>query len=141
MGLFTADALGDVETRLSELFGDAGAPIDGYFWCTHARPRPAQPDACACRKPRPGLIESAARVHGLDVSLSWMIGDILDDIEAGHRAGCRAILVDRGGETEWRPGALREPDAIVTRFDRAARHILASDVGVRAPVASSCAGR
>src|SRR2546425_444905 len=29
----------------------------------------------------------------------WFIGDILDDVEAGNRAGCRTILVDLGTET------------------------------------------
>ncbi|MFO1287685.1 MAG: HAD hydrolase-like protein [Rubrivivax sp.] len=30
-------------------------------------------------------------------------GDTLDDVEAGRRAGCNAVLVETGGETEWQP--------------------------------------
>ncbi len=48
---------------------------------------------CACRKPKPGLLQEAARRHGLDLSRSWMIGDRPGDVEAGRRAGCRTILV------------------------------------------------
>jgi len=130
MGLFPAEALAGVEARVSELLAEAGATIDGYFWCTHARRAADDPraNACACRKPNPGLLEAAARELDLDLRRSWMIGDILDDVEAGHRAGCRAVLVDRGGENEWRLGAFREPEAIVRRFDKAVRFILGCDV-------------
>jgi phosphoglycolate phosphatase-like HAD superfamily hydrolase len=38
-----------------------------------------------------------------------MIGDILNDVEAGRAAGCRTILLDNGGETEWRLSPAREP--------------------------------
>jgi D-glycero-D-manno-heptose 1,7-bisphosphate phosphatase len=53
-----------------------------------------------------------------------MIGDILDDIEAGNRAGCRTVLVDRGNETRWRTGRLRTPNAIVYQLADAAAIIL-----------------
>ena len=138
LGLFPADALAGVETRLSELFADAGVSIDGYFWCTHGprAPGSAGAYACTCRKPNPGLLHTAATLCGLDLASSWMIGDILDDVEAGHRAGCRAVLVDRGGETQWVRGPHREPDAIVPRFDKAVRFILDRNAGARAPRAT-----
>jgi phosphoglycolate phosphatase-like HAD superfamily hydrolase len=60
-----------------------------------------------------------------------MIGDILDDVEAGSRAGCRTILVDRGNETRWRAGKLRTPNAIVYQFTDAAALILDGSRGAR----------
>ena len=55
----------------------------------------------------------------LDPQRSWLVGDILDDIEAGNRIGCRTILVDLG--TEQIPGRqLRWPDFIA----RDTRHAL-----------------
>ena len=72
-------------------------------------------------------LRRAASAHGADLLDCWMAGDILDDVEAGHRAGCRAILVDTGGETEWKPGPLRWPDHAVTSLAEAAERILASD--------------
>jgi D-glycero-D-manno-heptose 1,7-bisphosphate phosphatase len=54
---------------------------------------------CDCRKPRPGMLLNAARERDIDLAQSWMIGDILDDIEAGNRAGCRTALVDLGTES------------------------------------------
>jgi len=86
--------------------------------------RSASTLACTCRKPRPGLILDTAGTHGVAPERSWMVGDILDDIEAGNRAGCRTILVDRGNETRWRAGKLRIPNAIVYQFADAAALIL-----------------
>jgi histidinol-phosphate phosphatase family protein len=129
LGLFARSALAAVEARLDELAAEAGAAIDGYFWCPHAPSRPGSTGklACLCRKPMPGLLLEAARRLHIDLARSWMIGDILDDIEAGHRAGCRGLLVNAGGETRWEQGAHREPDAMVSRFDLAVRFILVAD--------------
>jgi D-glycero-D-manno-heptose 1,7-bisphosphate phosphatase len=43
------------------------------------------------------LVEAAA-ARDIDLARSWMIGDILDDVEAGNRAGCQTVLVDLGTE-------------------------------------------
>ena len=43
------------------------------------------------------LLQAAADLE-IDLQNSWFVGDILDDIEAGNRAGCRTILVDLGTE-------------------------------------------
>jgi D-glycero-D-manno-heptose 1,7-bisphosphate phosphatase len=51
-------------------------------------------DLCDCRKPKPGLLVSAAHDWGIDVASSFMIGDRWRDVEAGHRAGCKTILID-----------------------------------------------
>lgn len=48
------------------------------------------------RKPAPGMLLDAARALGLDLPASWMVGDRWRDIDCGHRAGCRTILIDRG---------------------------------------------
>ena len=79
-----------------------------------------------CRKPRPACCR-AAREHALrSTSAIWMIGDILDDVEAGHRAGCRTVLLDVGHETEWRRSPLRELDLVAGNLLEAAQMILAT---------------
>jgi D-glycero-D-manno-heptose 1,7-bisphosphate phosphatase len=126
LGRFARDALGAIESRIDALLAAGGVSVDGYAWCPH-HPQGTVAEyaaACRCRKPQPGMLHDLAARHGLALDRSWMVGDILDDIEAGHRAGCRAVLVDRGGETEWRRGPGREPDVRVDRFDRAARAIV-----------------
>lgn len=100
----------------------AGVDLLDVLACPHAPAGPLQP-SCLCRKPAPGLFKQAAARHKLDLGRSWMIGDILDDVEAGHRAGCRSLLMDVGNETEWRLSPLREPEHRVSDLLEAARWI------------------
>jgi len=127
-GHFPAGVLGDVEARLDALLEPFGVVITAYAWCTH---RPAGVRAaggpCACRKPKPGLLLEAAAAHGIALARSWMIGDILDDVQAGHAAGCRSVLLDVGHETQWMPGPLRSPDLVERDLEAAARAILLRD--------------
>jgi len=39
------------------------------------------------------MLQEAARLHDLDLTASWMVGDGLTDIQAGRAAGCKTILV------------------------------------------------
>ncbi|MCZ7010058.1 HAD hydrolase-like protein, partial [Salmonella enterica] len=71
-----------------------------------------------------GLLRNAATLLHFDLRRSWMIGDILDDIEAGQRAGCHTILVDCGNETEWVRGPYRTPEHVVADLDQAARIVV-----------------
>ena len=122
-GRFAPSALEGVEDRLRELFADAGVALAGCFWCVHARDA-----SCACRKPAPGLLRHAAGDLDVDLGASWMVGDILDDVEAGHAAGCRAALVDAGRETERRDGPMRRPDVLSATFVGAAAAIVGRTV-------------
>lgn len=72
-------------------------------------------DNCACRKPQPGLITSAAKTLSIDLASSIVVGDRWRDIEAGKRAGCKTIFVDYGYD-EQRPAA---PDHIATSLPAA----------------------
>jgi D-glycero-D-manno-heptose 1,7-bisphosphate phosphatase len=48
------------------------------------------------RKPRPGMLLRAARELGIDLPLSFMVGDRWRDIDCGHAAGCTTIFIDQG---------------------------------------------
>ena len=65
----------------------------------------------------------AARERHLDLEASWMIGDILHDMEAAKRAGCRTILVNNGHETEWILSVYRIPDFVTGDFLEACSQI------------------
>jgi D-glycero-D-manno-heptose 1,7-bisphosphate phosphatase len=58
------------------------------------------------RKPRPGMLLEAARVMGSDLARSFIVGDCLSDLEAGHAAGLAdGALVQTGhGSREWENG-------------------------------------
>ena len=57
-----------------------------------------------------------------------MIGDILNDIESGRRAGCGTVLISSGNETEWSLSPLRLPHLITFNLYRAAEAILLADM-------------
>ena len=128
-GLFTEGALGPVEHRLGERLAQYGVSLDGFYYCPHSPDgvvsRYAIP--CTCRKPMPGMLLRAAREHGIDLAQSWMIGDILHDVEAGRRAGCRTVLIDNGNETEWKLNALRTPHLTAPDLHAAAAMIAEAD--------------
>lgn len=66
-------------------------PLDDIRVCPHD-----DADDCDCRKPRPGMILAAAKELGVSLPDSFLVGDRWRDIEAGQRAGCRSIFIDRG---------------------------------------------
>ena len=77
---------------------DSGGDLDALYYCPH-HPRGAVKELatdCRCRKPRPGMIEDAARDLGIDVSRSWTVGDKWLDVQLGQAAGTRSILVRTG---------------------------------------------
>jgi D,D-heptose 1,7-bisphosphate phosphatase len=129
-GYFPETALEGVEQRLRHLLEqEAGVPLAGFYYCPH-HPQgcvPAYAIQCECRKPQPGMLLIAAEELRIDLPGSWMIGDILNDVEAGNRAGCHTILVDNGGETEWKPGLYRRPEYIAADFEEAAAIILSQE--------------
>jgi D-glycero-D-manno-heptose 1,7-bisphosphate phosphatase len=103
-GLFEERALLPVNERIQTLLAPYGVKVDAFYYCPHG---PGH--GCECRKPKPGMILRAAADHVIDLKRSWMIGDILHDVEAGNRAGCHTIHFDNGGETEWVRGDYRQP--------------------------------
>lgn len=135
LGRFAARALGPVWQRIDRLLAVSGARLDAIYHCPH-HPDGAASEyarACACRKPQPGLLLQAARDLDLDLARSWMVGDILDDVEAGHRAGCRTVLLDVGSETEWLRGPSRVPHAVAGSLTEAAEVILSAQIAVTPP--------
>jgi len=128
-GLFPESAVAAVEARIRELLSTHRIPLAGFYYCPHHRQgKIARYTAdCGCRKPAPGMLVRAADELGLDLDRSWMIGDILDDVEAGHRAGCQSVLIDNGHETLWQWKPQRRPDVVAPDLAAAARAILAAD--------------
>ena len=89
--------------------------IDDVFLCAHR-----QDEYCKCRKPRPDMLLAAAEKHNIDLSKSYIVGDRASDIEAGHRAGCKTVFIDRH-YSEARP---EKPETIVHSLQKAVKYIL-----------------
>jgi D-glycero-D-manno-heptose 1,7-bisphosphate phosphatase len=91
-GRFTPALLDAVTSKMRR---ECHGTIHDIFYCLHHAHAtlPAYRSDCTCRKPKPGLLLQAAQKWNIDLASSFMIGDGLTDIAAGHAAGAAAILV------------------------------------------------
>jgi len=115
-GLVKRKALENMHERMCSVIEQNGAKIDGVHFCPHLAT-----DACACRKPKPGLIFAAVEAleYKIDLQQSWFVGDSPTDIQAGQAAGLRTVLV---GSSQALPTDLA-PTHIVHHVNEVARII------------------
>ena len=126
--LSEADLL-PVKNKIDQLLQAGCVHLKAFYYCPHHKQGVVEQYTkdCDCRKPAPGMLLRAAREHGINLTHSWMIGDILDDVEAGKNAGCKTILLNNGNETEWLLYEKRKPNYIVNNLKEAAELILLTD--------------
>lgn len=101
---FTRDELMAVQARMYALLAEQGEKIDGFYFCPHD----PHVESCPCRKPKPGMILQAARELGIDIPVSFMIGDRPADVETGIAAGCRDCAMVLTGYGEGAADVARE---------------------------------
>ncbi len=135
LGTLSEEAVEAKARGLEAAVRGLGVDLAGFYYCPH-HPLGHVPEYavdCVCRRPQPGLIIHAASELGIDLAASWVIGDLLDDVEAGRRAGCRTILVDTGGETDWQVSRYRVPHYLTRDLAKAARLIVAAERKAQEP--------
>ena len=94
---YNIDVFEKIQEKMKTELEKDGAKLDAEYYCLH------HPEAkiekyhviCDCRKPKPGLILQAAKENDIELSESWMIGDGINDLQAGQATGCRTILIGR----------------------------------------------
>ena len=91
-------------------------PLDDVRVCPHD-----DKDGCGCRKPAPGLLIEGAAAWNIDLGRSVMVGDRWRDVEAGKRAGCAVVLVQRDYAERT---ATLDPDLVVAALQEAVPWIL-----------------
>ncbi len=90
-GIFTEKQLSDIHQRMLTEIISNGGDIEKIYYCPHP------PDeGCPCRKPKPGMLKTAAHEHGFDISHTFFVGDSITDISAAQSAGASPILVLTG---------------------------------------------
>ena len=95
LGYFSREDLFAVNREMLKQASQAGCAIDKIYFCSHSKA-----DNCECRKPSPYFLKRAEQELNIDLSKSFMIGDMSPDIQFGKNGGCRTVLVKtgRGGE-------------------------------------------
>lgn len=123
-GLFDLDDLHAIHRKMSHTLEEAGAVLDGIYFCPHG-----PDDDCQCRKPRPGLFhEIASRTRG-NLNGVLAIGDSLRDLQAAASAGAMPVLVrtGKGAKAE----AELTPQSGVPTFDNLAQVVETILLGVQ----------
>jgi D-glycero-D-manno-heptose 1,7-bisphosphate phosphatase len=120
-GYFTEAQMTAVHERLRELLAAESIQLDGIYVCPHH-----PDDHCECRKPRPGLLERAARELNFDVQRAFVIGDKPCDIDLGRACGAKTILVRTGYGAEFEAADTVQADHVVNDLSAAATAILRS---------------
>ena len=93
-GLITEEQLEAVHDKLKRLLKEAGAELDGIYYCPHHPEHPYKGiSICDCRKPAPGLILRAIAEHDIDPSKSYMIGDRKSDIKIGLNSNVYPVFI------------------------------------------------
>ena len=96
-GMLTVQRLDEIHTEMNRQLAECGATIDAIYYCPDV---PGSEDQTVVetpdRKPGPGMLLRAATDLELDLTASWMIGDLISDVLAGRNAGCRSILLESG---------------------------------------------
>ena len=102
-GMATEAEVDELHEFLRNQITKQGGPrIEAFYFCPHhpnANVMQYRQD-CECRKPSPGMIQQAARDHGINLNASYMVGDRITDVIAGSKAGCRTVQVTTGKEND-----------------------------------------
>jgi D-glycero-D-manno-heptose 1,7-bisphosphate phosphatase len=68
-----------------------GAMFDKIYFCPHSKS-----EGCECRKPGVLFLQRAVKELNIDLSKSYVIGDMTSDVQLGINGGCAAILLQTG---------------------------------------------
>lgn len=113
-GYFSEDEFMTLTEWMDWSLADKGVDLDGIYFCPH-HPDKGIGDykqACDCRKPQPGMINSAIKHLDIDVSQSYLVGDKSSDLQAGKNAGIATNILVRTGK-EVTPEAEALADDVV----------------------------
>jgi D,D-heptose 1,7-bisphosphate phosphatase len=96
-GYFSEEFVETVHTRIQRILKAKGAFIDAFYYCPH-HPEGVgtYQQSCACRKPEAGLLIAAARDMDIDLTRSYVVGDMVKDIQVASKVGAKGLLVKTG---------------------------------------------
>lgn len=121
-GLATVESVGEIHKKMLRLLALEGASVDAIRVCPH---RPDE--ACRCRKPLAGMVDSLAAEHGFDAREAVVVGDNETDIALAHTVGCASVLVRTGLGDEMLAKGPVACDHVAVDLDAAATWIIARD--------------
>ena len=119
-GYFSKSDLDEVNRKMIEEIRLGGGEVEAVYYCIHQ-----DTDNCACRKPKTGSFEDAAKKYGIDLKDTYFIGDSHVDMAAGKKIGCKTVFVLSGkaSRTEML-GWPQQPDYVAKDLLDAVRSVI-----------------
>ncbi len=118
-GYFTEQTLSLIHHKMKEDLQEHGAFVDAIYFCPHH-----PDDDCECRKPKARLLLRAAQDIGIDLRLSYMIGDDARDVQAGKTAGCKTVWITADPDNIKSKPQHESPDHIACSLYQAVEWVL-----------------
>ena len=121
-GLITPGEVENIHHFIQERFKEENIIIQEFYYCPHLKE-----DRCICRKPNSYFLDKIAKKYGVDLTLSFMVGDHPSDIQLAFNARANGIFLLTGhgkNHVHELPGQLKKPVKICRNIKYAARHIL-----------------
>ena len=78
-----------------EMFASQGIEFEAICVCPHFKH-----EACACRKPKTGMVRDFLAAHSIDAGRSFMIGDRDTDMEFAANLGVQGLRIRLDGEPD-----------------------------------------
>jgi D-glycero-D-manno-heptose 1,7-bisphosphate phosphatase len=141
-GYFDEDLVHEVHDAVRHQLAEAGARVDGIYYCPHHPETGSQAyrRVCDCRKPKAGMLLRAQEEMGIDLAASYMVGDTVKDLGAGRAVGATTVLVLTGygrGELQYQSHRWTvQPDHVSEDLLDAVQWILAREGLPLAPAGS-----
>jgi D-glycero-D-manno-heptose 1,7-bisphosphate phosphatase len=131
-GMLTESGLDEVHNEMHRQLAQHNVRLDGVFFCPAA---PTTADRTVIehhdRKPGPGMLQKAAREMLLDLSRSWIIGDMQSDMLAGRNARLRGTILVRTGQGDAVDPNDPSVDYVATDLLEASRLIARLEISTR----------
>lgn len=90
-GYYDLATLDAMHARLRDLVAEQGGDVGLIVYCPHG-----PDDGCACRKPKPGMLQTIANHYGVDLEGVWFVGDSSGDLKAAQTVDSQPVLVRTG---------------------------------------------
>lgn len=119
-GYYTMKDFENFNSHLIQELKKHNIKIEKTYICPH-KPE----DNCECRKPKAKLIKDAEKEFDIDLSKSFMVGDKKIDVQMGHNAGVKTILVLTGNGMKEKENA--KVDYVASDLVCAAKWVLSKE--------------
>lgn len=122
-GIITSQVLEEIHKKMLKEISSSGGQIEKIYVCPHR-----SDEGCECKKPKSGfLLQAYEEYNDIEFNKSYLIGDMITDINFGNQVGCKTIIVRTGrglSEIDKIANSKIKPDYIVSNLLEAVNLIL-----------------